>query len=211
LTLGREWMSVPLQRKGDAAMTKLSWGCTIPALLLAAGTAQADCSVSADAGAAARRLSATAQSDVELTVAMSMVPKMMHVDYPTAAKKSGCDLGPLAAGDSAYELWGDDAHARQRKALPAKKGAPIAMILPVVDFVKAFTAPHAPGKPAQAEVEGYLLATVTRSDVTGWIYYTGMPDAATLKHDMAAVLAGSGNPIFRAGADGNTALFVPKG
>jgi len=192
-------------------MRKLSWAGTITVLLLAAGTAHADCQVSSDAGAAARPLNATVQADADLVIAMSMLPKLMHVDYESAARKSGCDLGPLAAGDAAYELWGDDTHMRERKAIPAKKGAPIALILPVVDFVKAFSAPFQPGKPAQAQVEGYLLATVTKGDVTGWIYYTGMPDPATLKHDMADALAGRGHPIFRAGADGNTSLFVPRG
>ena len=56
------------------------------------------------------------------------------------------------------------------------------------------SAPQPGAKPPEAQVEGYLLATVTRSDVTGWVYYTGMPDAATLKHDMADMLAGNGQP-----------------
>jgi hypothetical protein len=191
-------------------MGRLFLGGMIPALLFAAGTAHAECSVSSDPGAVVRPLSPTVQANADLIIAMSMLPKIMHVDYDGAAKKSGCDLGPLAPGNTAYALWGDDAHGRQRKAIPAKKGAPVALVLPVVDFVKAFTAPHPPGKPAQAQVEGYLLSTVTQGDVTGWVYYTGMPDAATLKHDMADVLAGNGHPIFRAGTDGKTSLFVPK-
>jgi hypothetical protein len=192
-------------------MGKLFWGCTIPALLLAAGTAHADCSVSSDPGAAARPLNATVQADADLVIAMSMLPKLMHVDYDGSAKKTGCDLGPLAPGDGGYELWGDDAHGRLRKAIPEKKGAPVALILPVVNIVKALMAPQQAGKPAQAQVEGYLLATVTKGDLTGWVYYTGMPDTAVLKHDMADVLAGNGHPIFRAGANGQTSLFVPGG
>ena len=192
-------------------MGKLLWGWTIPALLAVAGPAHAECSVSSDPGAAARRLNPTDRADVDLTIAMSMLPKIMHVDYGSAARKAKCDLGPLAAGDAAYELWGEDAPGRQRKAIPAKKGAPIALILPVVDLLKAFMAPHPPGKPAEAQVEGYLLATVAKDGVTGWIYYTGMPDAAILKHDMAEVLTGNGRPIFRAGADGKTNIFVPRG
>ena len=192
-------------------MGTLLRGCMIPALLLAAGAAHAECSVSSDAGAVARPLSATVQADADLIIAMSMLPSMMHIDYDSAAKKPGCDLGPLAPGNAAYELWGDDTRGRLRKAIPAKKGAPVALILPVVNLLKAFTAPHEPGKPAQAQVEGYLLATVTKGDVTGWIYYTGMPDQAVLRHDMAEVLAGNGHPIFRAGTGGSTTLFVPKG
>jgi hypothetical protein len=192
-------------------MGKLLWSCMSAALLLAAGTARAECSVSSDAGAVARPLNPTVRADVDLTVAMSMLPKLMHVDYGSAAKKAGCDLGPLAAGDVAYELWGADTPGRQRKAIPAKKGAPVALILPVVDLLKAFTAAQQPGKPAQATVVGYMLATVTKGDVTGWIYYSGMPDAATLKHDMADVLAGKGRPIFRTRADGKVELFVLRG
>ena len=191
-------------------MGKTFRGCAVAALLFAAGTAHADCSVSSDPGAAARPLKATVQADIDLVLAMGMLPKLFHLDYDGAAKKTGCDLGPLAAGDAAYTLWGDDAHGRQRKALPAKKGAPVALILPVVNILKAFMAPQQPGKPAQAQTEGYLLATVTKSDVTGWVYYTGLPDAATLKHDMAEVLAGSGHPIFRSHADGKTDIFVPS-
>jgi hypothetical protein len=192
-------------------MARLFSMCMIPALLFAAGAAHAECSVSSDPGAAARPLKATVPADVDLVLAMGMLPKLLHVNYDSAAKNAGCDLGPLAPGDAAYTLWGDDAHGRQRKAIPAKKGAPVALILPVIDFVKAFMAPQQPGKPAQAQVEGYLLATVTNRDVTGWVYYTGMPDAAILKHDMAEMLAGNGHPIFRAGADGKTSIFVPNG
>jgi hypothetical protein len=192
-------------------MGKLFWRCMIPALLFVGGIAHADCSVSSDPGAAARPLNATARADADLVIAMSLLPKLMHVDYDGAARKEGCDLGPLVPGDAAYTLWGDDAHGRQRKAIPAKKGAPIALILPVVDILKAFMAPQQPGKPAQAQTEGYLLATVTKGDVTGWVYYTGMPDAATLKHDMAEVLAGNGHPIFRSGRDGKTSIFVQGG
>lgn len=186
---------------------KLSWGCALAALLFAAGTAQAQCSVASDAGAVARPLNATVQADAAVIVAMSLVPKMLHVDYASAGKKAGCDLGPLAPGNAAYELWGDDARGHERKAIPAKKGAPIALILPVIDWVKSFASAQ-PGKPGQAQIEGYVLATVTKSDVTAWVYYTGMPDAAILKHDMADVLAGNGHPIFRAGADGKMSIFV---
>lgn len=192
-------------------MGKLLRGCVVSALLLAAGTARAECSVSSDPGAVAHPLKASVQADVELILVMGALPKLMHVDYDGAAKKTGCELGPLAPGDAAYTLWGDDAHGRQRKAIPAKKGAPVALILPVVNVMKALmAAQQQPGaKPPVAPTEGYLLATVARDEVTGWIYYTGMPDADTLKHDMAEMLAGHGHPIFRSHANGKTDIFVP--
>lgn len=189
-------------------MGKLLRGGMIVGSLVLAGTAHAECSVASDAGAVARSLSATVQADADVIVAMTMLPKLMHIDYDGAAKKAGCDLGPLAPGDAAYALWGDDAGGRQRKAIPATKGAPIAMIVPVFDIMKALSVP---GKNKSAQVEGYLLAIVTKNDFTGWRYYTGMPDPATLKHDMADALAGTGSPIFRSGGDGSIMLFTPKG
>jgi hypothetical protein len=51
---------------------------------------------------------------------------------------------------------------------------------------------------------------VTKTDFTGWRYYTGMPDTATLKRDMVEALGGSAAPIFRNEADGKTQIFVPK-
>lgn len=80
-------------------------------------------------------------------------------------------------------------------------------MLPVTDILRALEASKA-GK--AATVDGYLLATVSRTDFTGWRFYTAMPDTATLKADMASALGGGTNPIFRNGADGKTSLFVPK-
>jgi hypothetical protein len=184
-------------------MGKLLRGCVIAASLFVAGAAHADCSVSSDPKAVARPLSMTVQADADLMIAMTMLPALLHIDYDSAAKKVGCDLGQLAPGDAAYELWGDD--GSQRKALPATRGAPVAMIVPVFDLLKALTAP---GKDKSAQTEGYLLAIVTKRDFTGWRYYTGMPDAATLKHDMADALAGKGNAIFRS-TGGKVTLFTP--
>lgn len=182
-------------------------GCTVLMSLLAAGTAQAECSVSSDAEATVRPLNATAESDANLIVSMSMLPKLMHIDYAGVAKKPACNLGQLTPGDTAYELWGDDAGGRQRKGLPAKKGRPVALLVPVTDIMKAIEASKV-GK--AATVEGYLLATVTKTDFTGWRFYTAMPDVVTLKHDMAEALAGRATPIFSNGADGKTSLFVSK-
>jgi hypothetical protein len=189
-------------------MRKLLWGCSILGSLFVAGAAQAECSVSSDPGAVVRPLSPTTKADDDMIINMSLLPKLMHIDYDNVAKKKpACDLGQLVSGDATYELWGDDAGGRQRKAFPAKKNAPIALIVPVANLLKALTDPG-PNKTAQ--VEGYLLATVTKADFTAWRYYTGMPDAAMLKHDMADALAGRGHPIFQTGGDGRINLFMPK-
>lgn len=182
--------------------------CALLASSLAASAAQAECSVSSDANAAVRPLDATVQADADLIVSMSILPKLMHISYASAATKAACDLGPLTPGDSSYELWGDDASGRQRKGIPTKKGDPVALILPVIDIIEALKASKE-GK--AAPVLGYLLATVSKADFTGWRFYTAMPGAVTLKHDMADVLNGAGSPIFRNDADGKTSLFVPKG
>jgi hypothetical protein len=181
--------------------------CTLTVLLVAAHAADAECSVSSDAGAAARPLNPAVQADTDLIISMTMLPKLMHVDYASAAKARGCDLGRLESADGAYELWGDDSGLRQRKAISAKKGSKVALIVPVIDIMKAITA-QKQGKSAQ--VQGYLLATITPSDFTAWRYYTGMPDPGTLKRDMGDALAGRGNAIFQSGADGKVNLYIPK-
>lgn len=181
--------------------------CSLIAVFGATG-ALADCTVSSDSGAVAKRLDASSQEDADLVVSMSMMPKLMHVDYASATKKLRCDLGAFSAGIKSYELFGDDKSGRQRKAISSNKGDPVAEILPVTNVMKAIEASKQ-GK--SAPVEGYLLATVSKDEFTGWRFYTGIPDQVTLKHDMAEALMGGGTPIFQNGPDGKTSLFVPKG
>lgn len=178
------------------------------AIFVNASPALAECSVSSDAGAVAKSIDLTVQADANIVASMSLLPKLMHIDYSSAAgKKPLCDLGQFTVGAASYELYGDDKAGRQRTAKPARKGDPIAQIIPVTDIIKAISASKE-GK--SATVEGYLLATVTKTDFTGWRYYIGMPDTATLKHDMVAALGGSAAPIFYNGAGGKTEIFVPK-
>jgi hypothetical protein len=182
--------------------------CMLLIGILTASASWAGCSVSPDLGATTRLVSPAVQADADLVVSMSMVPKLTHVDYHTAAQRQGCDLGPLTAEDGSYELWGSDAPGRQRKALPTRKGQPIALIIPIFDMVQAIDKAKA-GK--EATIEGYMLAIVTQDDLTGWRLYTAMPDVKVLKHDMAEALEGGAEPIFRNTAGGKTAIFVPKG
>ncbi|UAK25543.1 hypothetical protein [Sphingomonas nostoxanthinifaciens] len=188
-------------------MKRLIRGSMVVVGMATAGAAYAECAVSADQGASVRAINPAIQADADLIVSMSVMPKLMHLDYQAAAQRPYCDLGTIS-GDDDYELWGSDTAGRQRKALPVKKGQPIAVVLPVVDMMKAIDAAKA-GK--AAPTEGYMLATIGKSDLTGWRFYTAMPNVTVLKHDMAQALAGDGAPIFRNGADGKTALFVPKG
>jgi len=182
--------------------------CAAVTIFAAVSPARAECSVSSDAGAVAKPIDVTVQADANIVASMSLLPKLMHIDYSSAAgKKPSCDLGEFTAGTATYEIYGDDKGSRQRMAKPARKGDPIAQIVPVTDLMKAINASKQ-GK--SATVEGYLLATVTKTEFTGWRYYTGVPDLATLKHDMAEALTGSTAPIFRNGADGKTAIFVSK-
>ena len=172
-----------------------------------AGSAHALCSmVSSDRGAVVRPLNPAVHADANLILSMTMMPKIMHVDYDGAARRDGCRVGPLA-GDNGYELWADDWGQRHRKAVSRKGGLPVAIIVPVADILTAVTAQ----KPTHSiSVQGYLLATISKTDFAGWRYYTGMPDLGTLKRDMEDVLAGKGNPIFRQDPRGQTILVVPK-
>ena len=188
----------------------MKWSVKISVVLVAmatAGAARAECTVSADLGANVRTINPAIQADADLVISMSMMPKLMHLDYKAAAQQPSCDLGALDGNDG-YELWGSDTAGRQRKALPAKKGQPIAVVMPVVDMSKMIDSAKT-GK--AATTEGYVLATVSKADLIGWRFYTAMPDVAELKHDMAQALTGGEAPIFRNGADGKTALFIPKG
>lgn len=159
---------------------------------LCAQPAWAACAVSSDAGAEVRPLRMSSQADASLVISMSMAPKLLHLDYAAALRtRPACDLG-----------------GRSRVAIPQATGAPIALIVPVTDLLKAMAASkegHA------APVDGYYLATVTPTEFTGWRLYIAMPDAAMLKRDMAQALAGELAPVFRNGPQNKTALFVPKG
>ena len=138
---------------------------------------------------------------------MSMIPKLMHLDYSNASKRPACDLGSFTTGSKTYELFGDDKAGRQRKAIPTAKGDPIAEIVPVTNIMRAIEASKQ-GK--TVSVDGYMLATVSKTDFIGWRFYTGVPDEILLKHDMDEVLSGNGTPIFRNSADGKTSLFLSK-
>ena len=176
---------------------------------LCAQPAWAACAVSSDAGAEVRPLRMSSQADASLVISMSMAPKLLHLDYAAALRtRPACDLGAFRAAAGEYELYGDDAGGRSRVAIPQATGAPIALIVPVTDLLKAMAASkegHA------APVDGYYLATVTPTEFTGWRLYIAMPDAAMLKRDMAQALAGELAPVFRNGPQNKTALFVPKG
>lgn len=173
---------------------------------IAASAAQASCSVSSDPGSAVRPLNAVSQDDAQLIVSLPIQLKAMRIDYKAATRKAGCSLGPLAAGVPSYELWGEEGRGRQRKAISTTKGAPVALIVPIIDLMKQLTSP---GGQSPARVEGYLLATISNKETTGWRFYTGMPDAVTLKRDMAEALSKTAaNPIFRTDASGRTSLFL---
>jgi len=179
---------------------------TAAGALAAASAAQAECVVSSDPGFAIRTLDATAQADANIIATMSILPRMMRIDYRSAAKKKGCSLGLLATTGPTYELWGNDKDGRQRKAIPTSRGAPVAMIIPIVDLLKQLSAKD-PKK--SGAIDGFLLATVSEDSLTGWRYFTGMPDPATLKREMSEALAGRGRPIFRSAASGTMNIILP--
>jgi len=84
-----------ISRRGDHHFASLH---------LAAVVAQAECSVSSDASTSVRPLNAAVQADADVIVSMSLLPKLLHIEHATAAKKPACDLGQITSGDGAYEL-----------------------------------------------------------------------------------------------------------
>ena len=167
------------------------------------------CDPAGDALAAPKLLSAQSADGADIMISMTMMPKMMHIDYASLSRrKLSCDLGPFPVGSVGYELYGDDAAGRSRIALPSRKGDSIAEVVPVVNILKAIDASKQ-GK--AAEIDGYLLATITKNDFTGWRYYTGIPDQATLVRDMGDALGGVSTPLFRDDtATGKASIFVTK-
>lgn len=195
---------------GVIGMPGMRSGLILTTLIAVFSTTEAlaDCVVSSDSAVVTRTLDPSSKEDADVVVSMSMMPMLMHIAYASAGKKPACDLGAFTADAKSYELFGDEKAGRQRKAIPSTKGDPIAEIVPVTNILKAIEASKQ-GK--TVPVEGYLLATITKAEFTGWRFYTGMPDQDVLKRDMAEALGGGGTPIFRNGTDGKTTLFVPKG
>lgn len=176
--------------------------------LLAASTARAECSSAAAPGAQERKIDPLSQTDTNLVISMTMMPAFRHVDYDHVTERPACDLGPLAVGGTAYELWGDEMSGWQRKALPARKGEPIALLVPVTDVAQLLASAKT-GRAAQSE--GFMLAVVTKANLIGWRFYTAIPDAAVLRRDMADALAGTSQPIFRTTAGNRTTIFMHHG
>lgn len=188
-------------------LTAVIAGLFIPC---AATMAWAECPDPASGAGVVRALSPGNKGDVDLILSMSMMPKLLHTDYRTeASRHPACKLTEFEAGSSTYELRAVDTNAGTlRLASPKKKGAPIAELVPVTNIMDAIDASKQ-GK--TASVAGYMLATVSKDDFTGWRLYTGVPNQATLAADMAAALDGKLRPIFRNNSNGKgTQLFVSQ-
>ncbi len=183
------------------------WNAMIALVTLFAATpAWAECTVSSDAGAAEKTINPGNRTDADLLISMSMMPEVLHIDYASVEKaEPSCKLGQFDAGATGYSLYGDDSKGHDRIAKPDRKGAPVATVIPVFDLIKALKSGKSGGPPAQ--VEGYFLATIDKSGITGWRYYTGMPDASTLQHDMQQALVGAGKPIIKLN-EGKIQLFM---
>ena len=180
------------------------------AIILSAATASpalAQCPDATYGKGVARTLNATNEQDTGLIVSMSMMPKLMRVEYATeAAKRLDCVMTQFAVGSTTYELRANDLQAGTlRLAATARKGSPIAELLPVTDIMAAIEASKQ-GKTAQ--VSGYMLAIIDKSGLTAWRFYTDVPDQATLVADMTTALSGAGSPIVKVDKKGQATLFV---
>ncbi|MGN6375982.1 MAG: hypothetical protein ACTHMG_10550 [Sphingomonas sp.] len=169
----------------------------------------AECPGATDGTGVAHQMSVDRKSDTDLVLSMSLMPRLMHLDYKSAAKqKLDCEMTQFKVGDETYDLKADPVNAgTSRVALPTSKGAPIAELVPVVKITDII-ASHG-DKPTSPS--GYMLATLTRQGVTGWRYYPAMPSQATLSADMIDALNGQSRPLFRSDTkSGKTEIYVPK-
>lgn len=90
--------------------------------------------------------------------------------------------------------------------LPIDDCGAIIELVPVSNLIAAIEVSKQ-GK--TAPISGYMLVTLTKSDTTGWRLYDGLPNQQRLVTDMTAALGGSLHLVFRKGADGKSAIFVP--
>ena len=173
-----------------------------------AASATAECP-SADSGTGvARRLDPQNKGDVDLIVSMSLMPKLLKVDYAKARSVTlVCDLTRFSADGNDYDLRASGTDAgTARVAIASAKNATVAELLPVTNIMAIIEASKA-GR--TAPVSGYMLATIGKGDVTGWRLYTAVPNQATLETDMTAALDGTLQPVFRTDAtSGKTNIFV---
>jgi hypothetical protein len=149
-----------------------------------------------------------AKTDADLMVSMSMMPKLLHMDYQTEFPRHlSCRLSGFEADALQYELRGDDITAGTRRIASSDKlGAPIAELIPVTNILDAIASSKL-GK--TAPISGYMLATLSKDDFTGWRLYTGIPNQVSLSADMMAALSGKMQPLFRNNTrTGKTELFV---
>ena len=104
--------------------------------LSASGPLSARCAVAADPWASVKTIDPQSQTDANLIIAMSMLPKLVHMDYaevlaskPVLAGMRSCNLGNFSFGAEAYQLYGaDDEQGKVRVAIPVKKGDPVATL-----------------------------------------------------------------------------------
>lgn len=177
------------------------------AAVLAPSAGGAECQLSSDAGAVQRPLSPQNEKDAATIISMATTPKLLKTSYDSViSSRPSCEIEDFTANGVAYQLRGDDAKSRARVALPAKKGEPAALMMPVVDMTSLT---KTSSQSVSAQVSGYMLAVVTPQALSAWRYYTAMPEPAVIQRDMTEVLSGRAQPIFQTEwATGKTSLFV---
>ncbi|WP_267383095.1 MULTISPECIES: hypothetical protein [unclassified Sphingomonas] len=170
--------------------------------------ASASCPTPEDGTGKARVLSPTVNEDIDLTLSMSMMPKLMHLDYKGVSSSTlPCTLSKFKAGEQDYTLQATESErGTGRRAMSDAKGKPIAEIVPVTNIIAAMEASKQ-GK--SAGVSGYMLITLDKHTITGWRFYTGLPNQEVLVADITAALT-SGLPRLFAidNATGKSSIFV---
>jgi hypothetical protein len=171
--------------------------CTVMAMLLASSAlAASPCSTTGSADAAVKPVSLQDKSDASLLVSMSMLVRMQRLNRAGVARSgSTCERARFEAAGGHYVLMGEnDDKGGVRRAIPDRKDLPAAVLLPVTDMKTILAAAQQKQKPP---VDGYLLATVSGDDITGWRLYTAIPADAVLETDIGAALAGRDRFLFR--------------
>jgi len=165
--------------------------------------------VSKGTAASLRLLSNRTDEGVAIILSMSMLPKLIKLDYATAATSgTPCERRVILVGSQTYRLIGEDQDQMAvRRALPKKGGQPIAILVPISDLNKILDTVMTHQPPP---IDGYMLATITRQDLTGWQYYSAIPDDDVLGAAIKSALEGGLKPIFRNEGQ-QTKIFVgPK-
>ena len=184
-------------------------GAAIAAAWIATG-ASAECPAASYGSGVVHALNPTNKADVDLILSMSLMPKMLHISYDKEkGSKLPCELTRFDAASTTYQLAGSPVgSANARIAVPQNKNQPIAELVPITNIIETIEASKQ-GK--TAPIRGYMLMTVSKADIIGWLLYTDVPNQQTLVADITSALGGTIKPVFKTdNASGKSSIYMPS-